>query len=90
MVSFRWNKLGEAGKTNMAHVLGRWLNPACIEEDFNCDGQIELARSGLEHYFPNDPSTVRKIWTQHKKHMVLDKKGDLFFHTTGSKNGPAT
>ena len=52
-----------AGKTNMAHVLGRWLNPACIEENFNCDNQVKLAWEGLQHYFPNNTSMVRKIWT---------------------------
>ena len=30
MVSLRWNKLGKAGNTNMAHVLGRWLNPPAL------------------------------------------------------------
>ena len=35
MVNFRYIKLASAGNTNMAHVLARWLNPACIEEDFN-------------------------------------------------------
>ena len=35
MVSFRWNKLGESGNTNTAHVLRRRLNSACIKEHFN-------------------------------------------------------
>ena len=74
-----------AGKTNMAHVLGRWLNPACINEDFDCDGQIELARQGLEHYFPNDPGKVNRIWAQHRKYMALDRTGPLFYDKDGKK-----
>ena len=62
MVSFRWEKMAGAGKTNMAHVLGRFLNPACIGEDFTIDNQIETARQGLEHYFPNEPGKVNRIW----------------------------
>ena len=85
MVSFRWNKLGEAGKTNTAHVLGRWLNPACIEEDLSSDAQTELARKGLEHYFPNDRKMVSSIWTQHQKYMRRDKKGELFYDADGKK-----
>ena len=69
----------------MAHVLGRWLNPACINEDFDCDGQIELARQGLDHYFPNDPGMVNKIWAQHRKYMALDKTGSLFYDENGKK-----
>ena len=61
MVSFRWNKLVDAGKTNMTHVLRWWLNPACIGEDLSSDDQIELARRGLWHFFPNNPRMVSKI-----------------------------
>ena len=32
MVSFWWTKMAEAGNTNRAHVLRRWLNPACFGE----------------------------------------------------------
>ena len=62
-----------------------WVNPACIEEDFSCDGQIELARQGLGHYFGSDTKTVRKKWTQHKIYMQLDKKGPLFYEEDGKK-----
>ena len=85
MVNFRWIKVADAGNTGTAHVLARWLNPACVEEDFNCDGQIELARKGLEHFFPNDMVTVDKIWTQHKLYMALNTKGPLFFDLDGTK-----
>ena len=85
MVIFRWTKMADAGNTGTAHVLGRWLNPACIEEDFSYDNQLQLARQGLEHYFPKDPSMVRKIWTQHKIYMALDKKGPLFYNANGKK-----
>jgi len=85
MVSFRWTKMATASNTNKAHVLGRWLNPACIEEDLACDDQISLAREGLTHYFPNNPTMVRKIWTQHKKYMDLDPKGELFYDADGKK-----
>ena len=61
MVNFRWTKMPEAGNTNKAYVLVRWLNPACFGENFDCDDQISLAREGLSHYFPNNPSMVRKI-----------------------------
>ena len=57
----------------MANVLGWWLNPACIEENLSSDGQIELARRGLEHYFLDNKRMVSKIWMQHKKYMMLDK-----------------
>ena len=85
MVNFRWTKMASAGKTNMAHVLARWLNPACVEEDFDCDGQIELARKGLEHYFRGEKAMVNKIWTQHKVYMALDTKGPLFYEADGTK-----
>ena len=39
-VNFRWTKVADAGNTGAAHVLARWLNPACVEEDFDCDGQV--------------------------------------------------
>ena len=61
MARFWWTKMAETGNPNKAHVLGRWLNPACFEEKFDCDDQILLAREGLSHYFPNNPSMVRKI-----------------------------
>ena len=73
MVIFRWTKMADAGNTGTAHVLGRWLNPACIEEDFSCDNQLELTRQGLKHYFLKDPSMMRKIWTQLK----------IYIHSTG-------
>ena len=85
MVNFRWTKLASAGKTNMAHVLARWLNPACIDEDFDCDGQVELARKGLEHYFAHDKAKVSRIWTQHKLYMALDTEGPLFYNPDGKK-----
>ena len=98
IVSFRWAKVAGAGNTNTAHVLARWLNPACVKEDFNCDGQIELARKGLVqglvHFFPNNMDTVNKIWTQHKLYMALDTEGLLFYNPDGTKkrtcdlNGP--
>ena len=69
----------------MAHVFGRWLNPACVGEDLSSNGQIELARRGLEHYFLNNERMVSKIWMQHKKYMRLDKKGDLFYEADGKK-----
>ena len=80
IVISRWTKMADAGNTGTAHVLGQWLNPICIEEDLSCDNQLRLAREGLEHYFPNDPSTVTKIWTQHNIYMALDKKGPLFYN----------
>ena len=43
MVTFWRTKVTEAGNTNTVHVLERWLNLACIEEDFSCDNQIQLA-----------------------------------------------
>ena len=67
------------------HVLGRWLNPACIEEDLSCDGQIDLARNGLGHYFTNNSRMASKVCTQHKNYMILDKKGGLFCNTDGKK-----
>ena len=82
---FRWIKVADAGNAGAAHVLARWLNPACVEEDFNCDGQIELARKGLEHFFPNDVATVNKIWTQHKLHVALDANGPLLCDLDGTK-----
>jgi len=85
IVSFRWDKVAGAGNTNTAHVLARWLNPACVNEDFSCDGQIELARKGLEHFFSNDMATVDKIWTQHKVYMALDTNGPLFCNLDGTK-----
>ena len=94
MVSFRWAKIAGATNTNTAHVLGRWLNPACIGEDFTCDGQIELARKGLEHFFPGDIAKVTRIWNQHKLYMALDQNGALFYNEDGTKkrtcdlNGP--
>ena len=60
MVSFWWAKMAEAGNTNRVNVLGRWLIPTCFEEKFDCDDQILLAWKGLSHYFPNNPSMVRK------------------------------
>ena len=77
--------MADAGNTGTANVLGRWLNPACIEEDFSYDNQLQLARQGLEHYFPKDPSMARKIWSQHKIYMALDKKGPLFYNANGKK-----
>ena len=70
------------------------LNPACIGEDFTCDGQIELARKGLELFFPNDVAKVNRIWNQHKLYMALDQNGPLFYNEDGTKkrtcdlNGP--
>ena len=76
MVTFRWIKMADAGNTGTAHVLRR---------DFSCDDQIKLARHGLHQYFPNDPSTVRNIWNQHKIYMALDKKGEFFYNADGKK-----
>ena len=85
MVSFWWTKMADAGNTNKDHVLGRWLNPACFEEKFDCDDQILLAREGLSHYFPNNPNVARKIWTQHKKYIDLDPKSELFYDADSKK-----
>ena len=52
--------MSSAENTNVVYVLARWVNPACIEEDFACDGQIELVRKGLEHYFGNNKKTKKK------------------------------
>ena len=70
--------MADACNTGTTHVLGRWLNPACIKEDFSCDNQFQLAWQRLAHYFPKDLSIVTKIWTQHKIYMALNKKGPLF------------
>ena len=85
MVTFRWTKMATAGNTGTAHVLGQWLNPACIQEDFKSDNQIQLARQGLDHYFPNEPSMVRTIWNEHKIYMALNKQGELFYKKYGKK-----
>ena len=85
IVIFWWTKMANAGNTGTAHVLGRWLNPACIGEDFSCNSQVRLVWQGLMHYFPKEPGMVTKIWTQHKIYMALDKKGPLFYNANGKK-----
>ena len=62
------------------------MNPACINEDFSCDEQLELMGQGLDHYFPNDPRKVHRIWIQHKKYMALQRDGDLFYEDGKKKN----
>ena len=73
MVIFRWTKMADAGNTSTAHVLGWWLNPACIEEDFSYDNQLQLARQGLEHY----------ILPQRPKHGEKDMDTAQDIHGTG-------